>query len=262
MKTRALSLKRLGAPAASAPLSLATATGPVFAMLDPPGVVDAHGDTMDAGALELPPGVNEVPLYWLHSYHPEVVLDAQPHQRLPVGTATVWQEGEQWYCAPRFNRLTSLSTDIEAQTLAGEITACSIGYLTVASTPNGKGPQGTGEDVHKAKLLEVSLVDKGAKAGAVRVKAMADTQPGQEPSMDEQWKQMRADMTEMKAAMTKMAGQLDAMHAKAFPPPAAEEKKPEAAPPAAEPPKDEEARTKSGGTVADWWRSRGFKVGA
>ncbi|MFY0567072.1 hypothetical protein ACN28E_24985 [Archangium lansingense] len=262
MKTRALSLKRLGAPAASPPLSLATATGPVFAMLDPPGVEDAHGDTMDAGALELPPGVNEVPLYWVHSYHPEVVPDAQPHQRLPVGTATVWEEGGQWYFVPRFNRLTSLSTDVEAQTLAGEITACSIGYLTVAATPNGKGPEGTGEDVHKAKLLEVSLVDKGAKAGAVRVKAMAETQPGQEPTMDEQWKQMREDLAQTKAAVAKMAGQLDAMHAKAFPPPPPEEKKPEDAPPVAEPPKDEEAKTKSGNAVADWWQSKGFKVGA
>lgn len=176
MKTRGLSLKLLESPP---PLSLATAPGPVFAMLDPPGVEDKHGDTMDAGALRLPEGVTEIPLYWVHSYHPDVVPDATPEQRLPVGTAVVWEEDGQWYFVPRFNLLTDLSQKVKDAVGAGDIAACSIGYRTVRSTPNGKGPEGGGEDVHEARLLEVSLVDVGAKAGAVRVK-MDETQQQQE----------------------------------------------------------------------------------
>lgn len=224
MKTRGLSLKL----AESAPhLSLATATGPVFAMLDPPGVVDAHGDTMDAGALRLPEGVSEVPLYWVHSYHVDVVPEATPEQRLPVGTAQVWEEDGQWYFVPRFNHLTDLSHQVEAALAAGDVNACSIGYRTVRATPNGKGPEGKGEDVHEARLLEVSLVDKGAKQGAVRVKAMPD-----ETTTCPHCKAMQADMAEVKTMVA-------ALHGKAFPKDAPTEGPPA---PAAEPPAGTEAK--------------------
>lgn len=216
----------------SAPrLSLATAPGPVFAMLDPPGVPDAHGDTMDTGALRLPEGVNEVPLYWVHSYHEGVVPKASPEQRLPVGTATVWEEGGQWYFVPRFNRLTELSQQVEAALGKGDVSACSIGYRTTRGTPNGKGPDGKGEDVHEARLLEVSLVDRGAKDGAVRVKTMAD-----ETQECASCKAMRADLIEMKTMVA-------AMHGKAFPKDEPKEGEPKT--PAAEPPADAETKDKA-----------------
>ncbi|MCY1080290.1 HK97 family phage prohead protease [Archangium lansingense] len=227
MKTRGLSLKLMDA--APRP-SLATATGPVFAMLDPPGVPDAHGDTMDAGALRLPDGISEVPLYWVHSYHEGVVPKATPEQRLPIGSATVWEEGGQWYFVPRFNHLTDLSKQVSAAVAAGEVTACSIGYLTVRGTPNDKGPDGKGEDVHEARLLEASLVDKGAKESAVRVKAMAD-----ETTECPGCAAVRADVAAMKAMVT-------AMHEQAFPKEAPAPKAKEEAPPPAEEekPKDEQ----------------------
>lgn len=170
MKTRALAIKLAAVP------SMATVAGPVFRMLDAPGVVDAHGDTMDAGALELPPagenGFSEVPLYWLHSYHEGVVAEADPADRIAIGVAMVWMENGEPLFTPRFFGNTELSEETQRELEAGEISACSVGYLTVEATPNGKGPQGTGEDVHRARLGEVSLVDKGAKASAVRIKTM------------------------------------------------------------------------------------------
>jgi hypothetical protein len=173
MKQRALTLKLL-----STFPTLATATGPVFAMLDPPGVEDAHGDTMDAGALRLPPpgpdGLSHVPLYFMHSYHESVVAEAAPEDRVAIGSAVVWSEGEQAYFSPRFFENTELSEETKRGLESGEITACSVGYLTRSATPNGKGPKGSGEDVHEARLIEVSLVDLGAKAGAVRVKTMTN----------------------------------------------------------------------------------------
>jgi hypothetical protein len=171
MKRYTLALKL-----SSSALSMATAQGPVFAMLDPPGVVDAHGDTMDAGALELPPpgpdGTCEVPVYYLHSYHEDVVAEAAPSERVAIGVAVVWMEDGFPYFTPRFFKNTELSEETESRLNSGEISACSVGYLVASATPNGKGPNGSGEDVHKARLIEVSLVDKGAKEGAVRIKAM------------------------------------------------------------------------------------------
>jgi HK97 family phage major capsid protein len=175
MKTRALSLKLRGTG-----LSVATANGPVFAMLDPPGVEDAHGDTMDAGALRLPsPGANgaaEVPLYFLHSYHEGVVPEAEPVDRIAIGRALVWEENGVPYFTPFFFGNTELSDETKRRLDAEEISACSVGYLTEQATLNGKGPTGMGEDVHQARLIEVSLVDKGAKEGAVRIKMLTDEQ--------------------------------------------------------------------------------------
>ncbi len=171
MKRRDLALKLL-----SEALSVATAPGPVFAMLDPQGVADAHGDTMDAGALQLPlpgdDGERRVPLYYVHSYSEEVVRDAAPQERVAIGDALLFEEGGFPYFIPRFFGNTELSEETERQLEAGEIAAASIGYLTVRATPNGKGPTGQGEDVHEARLIEVSLVDKGAKQGAVRIKML------------------------------------------------------------------------------------------
>jgi hypothetical protein len=167
MKTRSLALKL-------APLTVATAKGPVFRMLDAPGVVDAHGDTMDAGALELPPpgdsGCSEVPLYFLHSYSEDVVLVATPSERVAIGVAVVWMEEGEPFFTPRFFGNTDLSTDTQRRTEAGELTRCSVGYLTLEATSNDS----SGEDVHRARLIEVSLVDRGAKESAVRVKNMSN----------------------------------------------------------------------------------------
>ncbi|QRK06055.1 HK97 family phage prohead protease [Archangium violaceum] len=205
----------------------------MFAMLDPPGVDDAHGDTMDAGALRLPEGVNEVPLYWVHSYHVGIVPDASPEQRLPVGSATVWEEEGQWYFVPCFNLLTDLSQKVKGAVDAGDIAACSIGYRTVRATPNGKGPDGKGEDVHEARLLEVSLVDVGAKAGAVRIK-MADEPKKPEEKKPEPPAVDMADLYTM----------VKAIHAKMFPP-ESEAKPPESEGKATEPPatKDDKPQT-------------------
>lgn len=212
MKARGLSLKRMGPDAAG--LSLATAAGPVFNMLDPPGVEDAHGDTMDSGALRLPPGVNEIPLYWLHSYHDGLLPDLSPENRLPVGTATVWEEGGQWYFTPTFSGLTDLSNEAAAAMASGEVMACSIGYRTVRGTPNGKGPDGKGEDVHEARLMEVSLIppgERGAKAGAVRVKAMADETQKPEQSTEQDLKTLVAAVLQAVNANT---AKVDALAAK------------------------------------------------
>lgn len=194
MKTRFLHLK-LQASA----LSIATAPGPVFAMLDPPGVADFHGDTMDAGGLELPPpgenGLSEVPLYYLHSYHEDVVMEAAPADRVAIGAAVVWMEDGQPYFTPRFFGNTELSEETQRRLEAGEISACSVGYLVKRCTPNGKGPDGTGEDVHKARLIEVSLVDKGAKEGAVRIKAMNEEQI---KKLEKMVMTLRSDMAQIK----------------------------------------------------------------
>ncbi len=231
MKARRIALKLMEAGAVRP--SLATAEGPVFQMLDPPGVEDAHGDTMDAGALLLPPGVTEIPLYWLHSYHDALLPGLAPDDRLPVGMATVWQEGWQWYFTPRFSGLTDLSTEASAALAAGQVEACSVGYRTVLSTPNGKGPSGAGEDVHKARLMEVSLIppgEKGAKAGAVRVKNMNDETKPQEQDL-------KAEVKALSAALTAMAAKVDAIHGKLLPP----EDKPKEEPPAEEKPPAEVA---------------------
>lgn len=172
MKQRSLAVKL-----SSAALSVATAPGPVFAMLDPPGVADSHGDTMDAGALTLPPpgedGQRRAPLYYVHSYSEEVVQEAAPQDRVAIGEALLFEEDGYPYFVPRFYGNTELSEETKQRLEAGEIAAASIGYLTVRATPNGKGPDGQGEDVHEARLIEVSLVDNGAKKGAVRIKMLS-----------------------------------------------------------------------------------------
>jgi hypothetical protein len=224
MKTARIAIKR-----AESPPSLAAAAGPVFALLDPPGVYDRDGDRMGAGNLRLPPGHRDVPLYWDHSHREEKAV-----ARIPIGRAVVWREGDQWYMQPKCDLVDDLSRTIAAKVEAGTIDACSIGYITLAATPNGAGPSGRGEDVITGELVEVSLTGIGAKAGAVRVKHMAKWKTMEEAQAG--FEQMAADLEECKAMLAQVLERL--------PKPTTEK---DAPPPEDTPPADE-------GPVSKWFR--------
>ena len=203
MKTRALKLKRLSAP--GLPAALAHVDGPVFRLVDPPGVFDRDWDRMEHGALRLPPGEADVPLYWDHSH-----LDGGAAQRFPVGRAEIlWVDGEP-FMVPRFDLVDEVSRTAAAKVDAGTVTACSIGYLTLRAVPNGHGHEGKGEDVQEAELLEVSLTGIGSKRSAVRVKTMTTRQRKWKSADDVQagLEQTSDDVSEMKAAVTALKGEV------------------------------------------------------
>src|SRR5690242_8898064 len=165
MKTRILKLKRLSAP--GLPAQLTQVEGPVFRLVDPPDVFDRDMDRMERGALRLPPGEVDVPLYWDHSHQ-----DGKAAQRFPVGRAEIFWADDEPFMVPHFDLVDEMSRTAAAKVEAGTVTACSIGYLTLRAVPNGHGHEGKGEDVQEAELLEVSLTGIGSKRSAVRVKTM------------------------------------------------------------------------------------------
>ncbi|GMT96865.1 hypothetical protein KH5H1_09840 [Corallococcus caeni] len=203
--TRALKLK-LYEPPASAPPAQPSAP-PVFRLVDPPEEYDRDGDRMAAGALRLPPGETDVPLFWDHSHK-----DPSATSRLPVGRARIWWEGGEPLMSPVFDGVGELSKLCAEKVQAGTLRACSIGYLTLSARPSERG----GEDVQEAELLEVSITGISAKRSAQRLKSMSTPEEVQQT-----FEQMAKDIAETKA----MVAEVKALVAKLAP--ASEETKSE-----------------------------------
>ncbi|NBD09266.1 HK97 family phage prohead protease [Corallococcus silvisoli] len=194
--TRALNLK-LYEPAA-ATTAPAAATPPVFRLIDPPEEYDRDDDRMAAGALRLPAGETDVPLFWDHSHQ-----DMTAASRLPVGRARIWWEGGEPLMSPVFDGVGELSRLCAEKVQAGTLRACSIGYLTLSARPNDKG----GEDVLEAELLEVSITGIPAKRSAQRLKSMATPEEVQQTfeTMAKDIAETKAMVAELKALVTKLA---------------------------------------------------------
>ncbi|RKG97837.1 hypothetical protein D7V97_33875 [Corallococcus sp. CA053C] len=183
--TRALKLK-LFEPTAPAQAN----TPAVFRLVDPPEEYDRDGDRMAAGALRLPVGEVDVPLFWDHSHQ-----DVTAASRLPVGRARIWFEGGEPLMSPVFDGVGELSQLCAEKVQAGTLRACSIGYLTLSARPNSRG----GEDVQEAELLEVSITGIPAKRSAQRLKSMATPEEVQQA-----FEQMGKDIAEVKAMVTEL----------------------------------------------------------
>ncbi|RKH64114.1 hypothetical protein [Corallococcus aberystwythensis] len=203
--TRALKLKLYEPPAPAPPAQ--PSAPPVFRLVDPPEEYDRDGDRMAAGALQLPPGQVDVPLYWDHGHQ-----DPSAASRFPVGRARIWWEGGEPLMSPLFDGIGEVSQLCAAKVKARTLDACSIGYLTLSARPNDRG----GEDVQQAELVEVSITGIGAKRSARRLKSMATPEEVQQT-----FEQMAKDIAETKA----MVAEVKALVAKLAP--ASEETKSE-----------------------------------
>ncbi|RYZ40075.1 MAG: hypothetical protein EOO71_17470 [Myxococcaceae bacterium] len=195
--TRALTLK-LFEPTAPAPANAL----PVFRLVDPPEEYDRDGDRMAAGALRLPVGEVDVPLFWDHSHK-----DPSAKNRLPVGRARIWFEGGEPLMSPVFDGVGELSQLCAEKVQAGTLRACSIGYLTLSARPNSRG----GEDVQEAELLEVSITGIPAKRSAQRLKSMATPEEVQQAfdQMAKDVAETKAKVVELLALVTKLASTAD-----------------------------------------------------
>jgi HK97 family phage prohead protease len=129
------------------------AGAPVFRITS--AVLDRHRDRVCIGALKT------------ESYNANPVLLWNHEHGVPaIGTARVFQEGEEWFMEPTFDGIGELSEEVAAKVKAGTLRTCSIFFRFTRHEPNAEG----GLDYLECELLEISITNIPANPEASRVK--------------------------------------------------------------------------------------------
>ncbi|PTL79096.1 HK97 family phage prohead protease [Vitiosangium sp. GDMCC 1.1324] len=149
-----LRVKAIGQLVRKAEGAGAQATGkPVFRITA--ATLDRHLDRMLPTALKVEAYASNPVVLWNHN-------DREP----AIGTARVYQEGEEWLAEITFSEVTQLARDVSALVAEGTLRTCSIGFIIDDFENNDEG----GWDYLSAELCELSITNVPAVREAQRVK--------------------------------------------------------------------------------------------
>ncbi|EPX62540.1 putative caudovirus prohead protease [Cystobacter fuscus DSM 2262] len=171
-------------------------------------VLDRHNDRVRAGALRTEAYNANPVLLWNHE-----------HGVPAIGTARVFQEGEEWFMEPAFDGIGDLSKEVGAKVEARTLRTCSIFFRFSKYEPNAEG----GLDYEECELLEVSITNIPANPEACRVKNQgqtkkndAPTPPPEEAGKDAEGQDLGALLDEKLSPLVEALGKLtQALAAKA-----------------------------------------------
>jgi HK97 family phage prohead protease len=130
-----------------------TSGKPVFRITSE--VLDRHRDRVKTGALNVDNYLKNPVLLWNHN-------DCEP----AIGTARVFQEGNEWFMEPNFDGIGERSKEVAAKVAAGTLRTCSIRFRFLKHAYNEEG----GLDYDQVELLENSITNIPANPEALRVK--------------------------------------------------------------------------------------------
>ncbi len=151
---QALHVKGLGQLVRKSQGTEAQAAGkPVFRITA--ATLDRHRDRMPPTALKVDHFASNPVVLWNHD-------DREP----AIGTAKVYQEGEEWFAEVTFSEVTQRARDVSALVDEGTLRTCSIGFIVHDYELNEEG----GFTYLLVELVELSITNIPAVREAQRVK--------------------------------------------------------------------------------------------
>lgn len=118
-------------------------------------VLDRHRDRVKASSVKTENFNKNPVLLWNHQ-------DWEP----AIGTAKVYQEGNEWFMEPTFDGIGERSKEVAAKVAAGTLRSCSMRFRFLKYSFNEEG----GLDYEEVELLEASITNVPGNQEALRVK--------------------------------------------------------------------------------------------